>query len=53
MCAILGDVPSTYAKSPKLWNAWKDRLFADLYAAYHTGILKDTHPMVKNFLLDM
>jgi hypothetical protein len=27
--------------------------FADLYAAYHTGILKDTHPMVKKFLLDM
>ena len=27
--------------------------FADLYAAYHTGILKDEHPMVKNFLLDM
>jgi hypothetical protein len=27
--------------------------FADLYAAYHTGILQDAHPMVKNFLLDM
>jgi hypothetical protein len=27
--------------------------FAELYAAYHTGILKDEHPMVKNFLLDM
>jgi hypothetical protein len=27
--------------------------FAELYAAYHSGILKDTHPMVKNFLLDM
>jgi hypothetical protein len=27
--------------------------FAELYAAYHSGILKDAHPMVKNFLLDM
>jgi hypothetical protein len=26
--------------------------FAELYAAYHTGILKDEHPMVKNFLRD-
>ena len=26
--------------------------FADLYAAYHTGVLKDEHPMVKKFLRD-
>jgi hypothetical protein len=26
--------------------------FADLYAAYHMGVLKDEHPMVKKFLRD-
>jgi hypothetical protein len=27
--------------------------FSELYAAYHSGVLKDTHPMVKKFLKDL
>ncbi len=27
--------------------------FSELYAAYHSGVLKDSHPMVKKFLKDL